>query len=334
MLFLYLLLLIFFSFLLIKSTEVLVQALNSFSKTSRIGKFAITSSFLALTTSLPELFVGITAALEGRSSLSLGNVLGSNIADISLVIGGAALVGGTIAVVGEFLKKDIFPTFLAASFPLILLIDGSLSKVDGLLLLLIYGIYNYTVLLKKKREKYTPSQLTRKILRRFNQKETKKQMVWILFSSILLVFSADVLVKVAGAIAQSFKMPLFLIGLVLVAIGTSLPELSFEMGAVRKKEAGMVFGNLLGSIVANSTLILGITALMNPIILIGGFRPYLVATTSFLFIFLLFWLFVHTKKKLERWEGLVLIIVYLLFILLEFWQARNQASELFFQPLN
>lgn len=329
-----LVLLVFFSFLLIKSTEILVQALSRFSKTSKIGKFALTSSFLALTTSFPELFVGITAALEGRPNLSLGNVLGSNIADISLVIGGAALVGGTISVIGEFLKKDIFSAFLAATFPFILFIDGSLSKVDGLILLLIYGIYNYTVLLKKKMKKYKTSQLARKIFRRFNHRETDKQIAWIFFGAIILIFSADALVKTATVIAINFKAPLFLIGLVLVAVGTSLPELSFEMRAVRRKEVGMIFGNLLGSIVANSTLILGVSALISPIILEKGISPYLLATVSFLLIFCLFWFFSHTKKKLERWEGLVLLFVYLLFVMVEFWQVKRGASMMFFEPFN
>lgn len=321
-LFLYIGLLIFFSFLLIKSTEILVQALNRLSKTSRIGKFALTSSLLALATSLPELFVGITAALEKQSSLALGNILGSNIANVSLVIGGAALIGGSIGVVGSFLKRDIFYAFLAGGFPLILLIDGRLSKVEGLLLLLIYGIYNYTVLLEKKKRKYTTGELARKILRRLNHRGTEKQIAWVFLGAALLVFSADAIVKTAGLIAYSFKVPLFLVGLFLVAIGTSLPELSFEIGAVRRKEVGMVFGDLLGSITANSTLILGVVALINPIVLNEGFKPYFWATIAFLLIFFLFWAFVHTKRKLERWEGVVLLLVYIIFVFFEFWRRE------------
>ncbi|MFC1710961.1 sodium:calcium antiporter [Patescibacteria group bacterium] len=323
MLFLYLVLLIFFSFLLIKSTEILIQALNRLSRISRIGKFALTTSLMALATSLPELFVGITAALENQSSLALGNVLGSNIANISLVIGGAALVGGSIGVAGTFLKKDIFYAFLAGAFPLVLLIDGKLTRVEGLLLLLVYGIYNYTVLLERRRKKYSTGELAQKIIKRLNHKGTEKQIAWVFLGAALLVFSADSVVKIAGLIAHSFKVPLFLVGLFLVAIGTSLPELSFEIGAIRKKQVGMVFGDLLGSITANSTLILGVVALINPVFLDGGLKPYLWATLAYFLIFMLFWLFIRTKKKLERWEGLVLLLVYIAFVIFEFWRASS-----------
>lgn len=333
-LFIYLGLLIFFSFLLIKSTEILIQALNRLSRTSRIGKFALTSSLLALATSLPELFVGITAALEKKPSLALGNVLGSNIANISLVIGGAALVSGSIGVVGNFLKRDIFYAFLAGSFPLVLLIDGRLTRVEGLLLVLIYGVYNFTVLLERKKRKYTTGQITRKIIRRLNHRGTEKQLAWVFLGAALLVFSADAIVKTAGLVAYEFKVPLFLVGLFLVAIGTSLPELSFEIGAVRKKEVGMVFGDLLGSITANSTLILGTTALISPIVLEAGFKPYFWATIAFLLIFLIFWFFVKTKKKLERWEGLVLLIIYIVFIFFEFWRVKSYPASVYFsQPI-
>jgi cation:H+ antiporter len=330
MLIIYLLLLILFSFLLIKSTEILIQALERLSQMSKIGKFALTSSLMALATSLPELFVGITAALEKQSSLALGNVLGSNIANISFVIGGAAIIGGSIGVAGNFLKKDIFYTFLAGGFPLILLFDGKLSRVEGLILLLVYGIYNYTVLLEKKRKKYTSGQLAKKIITRLNHKGTERQIAWVFLGALLLVFSADAIVKIAGLVAFSFKVPLFLIGLFLVAIGTSLPELSFEIGAIRKKQVGMVFGDLLGSITANSTLILGIVALINPVILESGFKPYLWATLAYFLIFGLFWLFIKTKRKLERWEGLVLFLVYILFIIFEFWRISQAPATVMY----
>lgn len=333
MLFIYLGLLIFFSFLLIKSTEILISALNRLSRSARIGKFALTSSLLALATSLPELFVGITAALEKQSSLALGNVLGSNIADISLVIGGASLISGSIGVVGNFLKKDIFYAFLAGAFPLALLIDGRLSRVEGLLLLLVYGIYNYTVLLERKKRKYSSSQMAKKIIRRLNHRGTDRQLAWVFLGAALLVFSADAIVKLAGLIAFNFKVPLFLVGLFLVAIGTSLPELSFEIRAVKKKEVGMAFGDLLGSVIANSTLILGIVSLINPIYLDSGFKPYFWATIAFIVIFLLFWFFIRTKRKLERWEGLLLIILYFAFILFEFWRLGEKASAYYLEPI-
>lgn len=315
----YLLLVAFFSFLLIKATEILVHALNNLAKTTRLGKFAVTSFILALATSLPEIFVGISAALEKQPTLALGNVLGSNIANLSLVIGGAAIVGGTIAVSGEFLKEEIFYTFLAGALPLLLLIDNQLSRVEGLLLLMIYGVYNYTVLWGKRKDRSLgSSKSVRKFLHRLNHKGSPKQLAWVFMGAALLLFSADMLVKIATQLAHQINLPILFIGLFIVGVGTSLPELSFEIAAVKKKEIGMVFGDLLGSVVANSTLVLGITALICPIYLEKGLNTYLLATVFFAIIFCFFWIFVKSKKKLERWEGIVLILIYIVFILSEF----------------
>jgi cation:H+ antiporter len=323
---LYLGLLIFFSFLLIKATEILVEALNNLAKISRMRKFALTSFLLALATSLPEIFVGVTAALEGKPSLALGNILGSNIANLSLVIGGAAMIGGTLAVSGEFLTRDLFYGFLAGVLPMILLIDDKLSQVEGLMLLAIYGVYNFTILKGKHKGMRQPG-LIKKMMAKFKDSQADRQIAWVFFGAALLIFSADGLVKTGTLIAKRFQVPVFMIGLFLVSVGTSLPELSFELKAITKKEVGMVFGDLLGSIVANSTLVLGLTALIEPIVLQSGFEVYLTAAIAFVLVFFFFWVFVRTKKKLERWEGVVLFLIYLLFVIFEFWRVGGELSH-------
>jgi len=300
----------------------LVEVLNKLSRISGIGKFALTSFLLALATSFPELFVGITSALEKHPILALGNVLGANIANLSLVIGGAAFLGGSIAVVGDFLKQDIFYAFLAGGLPLIFLMDDRLSRVEGLLLLAIYGVYNFTVLKGERRSKR--KQTVRKFFQRMNHSHVDRHLAWLFFGIALLIFSADNLVKIGVLVAESFQVPVLLIGLFLISIGTTLPELSFGLKAVIKKESAMIFGNLLGSIVANSTLILGLVALIQPIYLDGGFKVYLVASIAYIVIFVIFWFFVRTKKKLERWEGAVLLLAYFVFMFFEFWRLDGK----------
>jgi len=157
----------------------------------------------------------------------------------------------------------------------------------------------------------------RRLIRRINHRGTKTELAWIFLGVALLLFSADMLVRIARQIALALNIPILLIGLLLVAIGTSLPELAFELKAVREKQSGMVFGDLLGSIVANGTLVIGVTSLISPI-RIQAFDEYLLATMTFVVMFALFYIFIRTKKKLERWEGAALLGVYLLFILLEF----------------
>ena len=313
-----LLLILAFSFLLIKGTEITILGLKRLSKVSGMEHFAITSFLMALATSVPELFVGVVAALEGRSNLALGNVLGSNIADISLVAGGAVLVGGTIGVVGEFLKKDIFSVFLAGALPLVLLLDNSLSRVDGLILLCVYGAYNWTVLRGSRKGWGLKDMPVRRVLRRMSKDGGGQGMANVFIGVALLLFSAEMLVKTAVDVALSFGVPVFLVGLFVVAVGTSLPELSFDIAAVRKGQVGMMFGDLLGSVVANSTLILGVVSVINPVRVQQGLGVYLLATLAFCAIFGVFWFFVKSKKKLERWEGAVLFLIYLLFAVAEF----------------
>ena len=319
MLSIYLVLILLFSFLLIKATDILVVNLRSLSRKTRLGQFALTGFILALATSLPELFVGAAAALEGSPNLALGNVIGSNIANLSLVIGGAALLGGTVAVRGTFWRRDVFYAFLAGAAPMILLFDKNLSRVDGLVLLALYGFYQ--VMIFTERRKMVAGErkegFIRRLLRRFNHRGAKRELGWVFWGVALLLFSADMLVRLAEKVAFVLNIPILLIGLLLIAVGTSLPELVFEIKAIREEQPEMVFGDLLGSIVANGTLIIGFTSLISPI-RIKAFEEYLLATMAFVLVFGLFYLFIRTKRKLERWEGAFLLVFYFFFIFLEF----------------
>lgn len=307
-----------FGWFLIKATEIVTDSLQELARLTGLGKFAITSLFLALATSMPELVVSIAAAFEGKSTLALGTILGSNIADISLVIGGAALIGGSFSVAGEWLKIDIFSIFLAGAMPLILLMDQQLSRADGVILLLIYIIYNVNLF---RGQQKTSGMNKGKLLRRMLTTETRPKIrsgvLWLLGGTGMLILAAEIIVKSGTYLAQAFNMPVFLIGLFFVAIGTSLPELSFEITAIRKRQAGMALGDLFGSIVANSTLIMGLTAIISPIKLANGLNAYLLSAAVFGMMFILFWQLVKTKKKLERWEGVVLVTAYFVFMLME-----------------
>ncbi len=312
-----LVLLLLFSYLLIKAIDVLILSVNKLAEISRLGKFAISALILALATSLPELVVGITSALSGNSQMALGIVLGSNIADISLVIGGAAVVGRSFSVAGQWLKVDIFSVFLAGALPLVLLLDNYLSRSDGLILLAVFCLYYYSVLHRKITGSRHSSRLLRPMLDRPVVHRSGRWILKLLLAALVLVFSAEMMVRLGTAIAQELKVSAFLIGLFLVAVGTSLPELSFEIESIRKRQVGMALGDLFGSVVANSTLILGLVALISPIRLAHGWQEYGLAAAAFGVIFLLFWGFIRSKKKLEWWEGLILIAAYLVFVMLE-----------------
>jgi len=307
----------FFCLVLIKASDILLVNLKSLALQTGIGSFAITGLIVALATSLPELSVGVAAGFRGEPNLSLGNVVGANIANLSLVIGGAALIGGAVTVHGTFLRRDVFYAFLAGAAPMLLLTDRVLSRIDGLILLSLYGFYQLMVFEEQKKRAADKGGFINRLLRRLNHRGTKQELGWIFLGVVLLLFSADMIVRLASKIALSLNIPILLIGLVLVAIGTTLPELTFEIEAIRSHQPTMVFGNLLGSIVANGTLIIGLVALISPI-RIQAFSEYLLATMAFVIAFGIFYLFVRTKHRLERWEGAFLIGFYLAFVLGEF----------------
>lgn len=312
-----LLLIIFFSLLLIKATDVLLVNLQSFSKQMKIGAFASGGLVVALATSLPELFVGLAAALKGEPSLSLGNVIGANIANLSLVIGGAALLSGTVRIQGNFLSRDVFYAFLAGATPMLLLIDKVLSRTDGLILLVIYLFYQVVIFRQQDKGGNAEEGMVNRLIHRISLQGTKKEIFWIVLSLVILLFSANILVSLGLKIALALNLPILVVGMVWIAIGTTLPELIFAVEAIKKRQPEMVFGNLSGSIVANGTLILGIVALISPI-KIEAFAQYLLATIAFVLVFGLFYFFIRTKRRLERWEGAVLAIIWLAFVLTEF----------------
>ncbi|MCX6724738.1 MAG: hypothetical protein NTV20_01390, partial [Candidatus Shapirobacteria bacterium] len=211
-----LILIFLFSFLLVVATDILIINLRSLSQKSRLKKWALIGLILGLATSLPELFVGLSAAFEGKSVLSLGNVIGANIANLSLVIGGAALIGSTVVVGGTFLRRDVFYAFLAATSPMLLLSDRVLSRIDGIILLVLYGFYQLAIFSEHPGKDEKKEDKQERLLRKLDYapiRKASKEVAWIFFGIALLLFSADALVRIAVKFAAAFNISLLLIGL-------------------------------------------------------------------------------------------------------------------------
>lgn len=322
MFFLYLILFVFFCFVLIKASDIVMAALRKLILTTKVGAYGISAFLLALSTSLPELLVGISSALQGKSELSLGNVLGANIANLSLVLGGAAMVSGVLRSTDQFLKKEVFYVFFIGSLPLLLLVDGNLSRLEGMFLLAVYFIYQ-NITLRGRKEKASdftvPEEIWwRRMLVRLTSPQVERGMGMLFVGVALLILAANMMVRLAVNMADMIGIPVLLIGLFIISVGTTLPELTFEIMAIRKREVAMAFGNILGSVVTNSTLVLGTAVMLQPISLNNGLQAYLVATLGFVGIFFMFWYFVWTKHRLERWEGAALFTAYVVFAWLEF----------------
>lgn len=305
---LHLFLLIISSLVLVKATTLIIKALGKLSSFFGLREFSVAFILMATATSLPELFVGITSALEGAPTLSLGNVLGSNIVNLALVTGVVVLASGGIQARSIIVRRDSLLMAIYALVPVVLLYDKVISRGDGLIMLFFYALYVFKLVSQ------------RSSLRQLGNHVTAKQAVLnmgvFLLGVTVLLGSAAVLVRSAREIAEGFNVSLGLVGVLFISLGTSLPEIVFELKAVKKQSSSLALGDLVGSVVSNATLVLGITALIYPIH-VESLQVFLAPIIYLLVVLLVFEIFVRTDKKLVVWEGLFLIMIYIAFLLTE-----------------
>jgi cation:H+ antiporter len=313
-----LLLIAFFSFVLIKSTDLVVANFGHMVLKSGARLLALSGLILALATSLPEMFVAIVSGFEGTATLSLGNVLGANIANLSLVIGLAAIIGGEIKFNKGFVEKDMWMAFVAGLSPIVFLIDKSISRVDGLILICLYLGYQFLVFSEQSLSKRPAKEMVlphRKLWHGIANWQTEKHIAWIFIGMAMMLVSAEIVVNNAKMLANTLHISIFVIGIIIVSVGTTLPELVMEIESLRKKKTEMALGNLLGSIAADSTLILGLAAFIGPFT-IPSRMPYLVSILVFLLMFTIFYILIRSKNRLDRREGAILVGLYLVSIFL------------------
>jgi cation:H+ antiporter len=309
---------LFLILVLVFSSGVAVDVFEKIAHEVKINKLLLATFLVSFSTSLPEFSVGIVSALKGEPQIALGNLIGANLANLSWIVGGAAVIAGVIPVIGDYLKKDLWMTIGMAMFPFFLMSDGKLGRVDGVILILIYFFY------AKKMVK-AADVLKHSKLRKNKKTHWKIKNVggWVfhfvvlLGSLALMVISSHYLINTALHLTSKLGVSAYWVGLMIISLGTTLPELVLSLFASKKGDVSLLLGNILGSVVVNSTFIMGIIALISPIIFESSVQKGL--SGLFLIIILgLFWLFTKSKRKLERWEGLTLIGIYLMFVGLQF----------------
>jgi len=305
-------LLTIFSILLALTTNLVLKSLKKISFITKMDNYALANFLIALGTSLPELSIGIQAAIANQSSLSLGNVLGSNIANLSIVIGGATLIGGSLKVNKNVIQKNILITFLIAIAPLLFMIDRELGTIDGLILLTIFIFWEVSSFPGQNRRKRILSSLKTKVGRKkANHLAVHTAKLFLGLGGLLV--SAHILVDSAHFLASHFSIPPIIVGIFLVGLGSSLPELVIQSKAIKNQESEVALGDLFGSVIFNSSLIVGVTAILQPFNLTEP-RLYFLSAIFFLVAFGLFYLFIRTKNILERWEGAILLMLYLILV--------------------
>jgi cation:H+ antiporter len=294
---------------LIASGIFLVKSLNKIARFLHISAFSAAFIIMAVATSLPELFVGISSALSNNSALSLGNVIGANILNLTLITGIIILMSKEIKTTKK-VGKDAYFMLIAIILIISLFIIGrSLSRIDGVILICFFLINSYRIL--KKRKKF-PKKIE-------NGQEAQKNLFTLLIFIVALIglfLSSNYVVKYASALAIDLNFPQIIIGLFLLSIATTLPELVFGISASRLKHKEMSLGNQIGTIITNSTLIIGIVAIISPITAV--FMPFLISAVFMFISAFIFITFLITGRKFETLEGISLILIYVLFVIIEF----------------
>jgi cation:H+ antiporter len=295
--------------LIVLASGVVVDVFERFVFRLPIKKKKVAAILIGFSLALPELFVGIAAALSGKPQVALGTVVGANMANLSLIIGGLAVFASVVPVVGEYIEKDLWVTIGLALMPFVMLFDGTITKYEGVVLVALYFVYAFFL----SNEKVSVRQSKKKI----SAFEIFGLPIVLLLGLTIMAVCSWQLVQIAVSIAAVWGVSWFWMGLLLIAFGTTLPELLLLSFSRKKSTASLVLPDLLASVVMNSTLILGVVAIVTPIILKESVQRGL--SGMFTVIVLgLFWLFTKSKRKLERWEGVVLIGIYLMFIGLQF----------------
>lgn len=305
-----LLLIIGAAFVLIKAVDLFIESSSKLAQHYKISAYTISFFLVAIATSLPETVIGVTAALSNNSLLSYGNAIGSNIALVTLVIALPVLFSSGISTRTILRSKDIYFSIIFALVPIALILDGVLSRIDGGALLIGYAIYGFSTVRQARG--------LERIKESLEQTNVWKQAVIFVIGLILLLGSSEVIVQSAIKLSVEMGLTLTFIGLTLTAIGTSLPEIAFAMGAIKGRHQQEILGNIVGSVVANSTLVLGITSIINPIIL-APLNTNKLSTISFLVISLvMFVLFAKSEEKIKKIEAFILLCLYAVFVVVEY----------------
>jgi cation:H+ antiporter len=292
--------------LLIKGANWLVDGGSALAKKYSISDLAIGLTIVAFGTSAPELVVNIFAAGNQHHDIVFGNILGSNIFNLFAILGIVGIIG-PITVQSSTVWKEIPISFLAILvlflFAGIILVPGKMVRLEGILLLLFFTGFLVYVYKQLKTDPHMPG---------VEPKNMSNGKIWafILIGLAGLVLGGRLVVNNAVAIASYLGVPQNIIGLTIVAAGTSLPELVTSVVAAMKKNNDIAVGNIIGSNIFNIFLILGVSTMVSPILYNPAFNRdvYLLAGgTLFLFIAM----FTGKKKKLDRWEASILLLVYI-----------------------
>jgi cation:H+ antiporter len=300
--------------------NMLVDGASSLAKRLKIPDLIIGLTIVAFGTSAPELTVSLTAAFQGSADIAIGNVLGSNIFNIFGILGICAIIY-PLSVASSTVRIEIPLSLLAAIALAIVANDpwinhssqqAMINRSDGLLLLLFFSIFLYYTV-QSSRDHIAQDALNSEL--HLCTMPLWKSSLWIFLGLAGLIFGGQIMVHGAINIARTFGLSESLIGLTIVAIGTSVPELATSIVAALKKNTDIAIGNIVGSNIFNSFLILGASALLTPLPFNGQHGNIDISLNIFASFFLLLCFLISKEKILKRQHGLFFITIYIMYML-------------------
>ena len=313
-----LLLAVGFAFL-VKGADFFVDGSSSIAKKLKVPPIIIGLTIVAMGTSLPETAVSVTASLVQNNELAVSNVVGSNIFNLMFVIGVCSILT-PIMVQKATVVRDIPLSLGCALFLLVLGVSGlgdkagmTLGHADGVIFLIVFAGYIFTMVRSAMKARAAGQKVEIEGVEECdNMKELSygKSILFLIVGAAAIAFGGDLTVDTASRIAIELGMSQTLVGLTIVSIGTSLPELVTSVVAARKNEVDMAVGNAVGSNIFNILMVLGISSAISPVALI---RENIIDIVLLMVFSVMVWIFAGTRKKIERTEGIIMVVVYLVY---------------------
>lgn len=296
----YLLLLVGFV-LLVKGADFFVEGSSSLAKIMKVPSVIIGLTIVAMGTSAPEASVSINAALTGNNDIAISNVVGSNIFNGLVVVGICAFLSGFKTNL-DILKRDMPLNIVITMILCFMFMDGKLSRIEGLILLAGMAAYIVNMIYSALKNREEGGDC--KVL------SLPKSIVFMVGGLAAVIFGGDLVVDNACVIATNFGVSQNFIGLTIIAIGTSLPELVTSIVATRKGDSGLALGNAVGSNIFNILFILGMSAAISPLTVLG---ESMIDCVILLVSAIILFAFAKTKKSMCRWEGAACILLYVVY---------------------
>lgn len=284
--------------LLVKGADFFVDGASSIAAKLKVPSLIIGLTVVSIGTSLPEAAVSISASLSGNNGISLGNVIGSNMFNLLMVVGISALIL-PVPTDRDILKRDMPVNIAITAILFLMLLDGTLNRYDAIILLVMLAAYMFILIRSALKNRVEGDET--KVL------SWAKSVIFTVCGAVAIIIGGELVVDNASAIAISLGMGDTLVGLTIVAFGTSLPELVTSVVAAKKGDSGIAMGNVVGSCIFNILFILGMAGVIQPM---AAESAFLIDTGILLGITGLMLFFAATGKKTNRAEGAISVLLY------------------------